>query len=261
MEAQPERTPRTADGHGVNYDPLSELYELQYRHYRDDFPFYTRLADDYGAPVLELGVGSARVSTALARAGHQVVGIELSSDMLARGRVRVRQEGLTERVALLQGDMRTVRLDASFPVVIAPFNTLMHAYTLAEQDATLATVRAHLEPGGIFALDLYNPNFNELNVLRREAEWDHVGGEEGDLFLYQTHEPDTQLLHTRYYLDRLGENGVLTRQVLTLTQRYYTRFELERALLQAGFQHLQFFGGFDRQRYSNRSGHLICLAR
>ena len=245
----------------MNYDPLTDLYELQYRHYRDDLAFYTRLAGDYGAPVLELGAGNARVSTALARAGHQVVGVELSREMLERGRVRLEQEGLAERVALHQGDMRSVRLGAQFPLVIAPFNTLMHAYTLADQDATFATVHEHLTPGGLFALDLYNPNFNELNTLRRESEWDHVGGEGGDLFLYQTRDPDAQILHTRYYLDRTDRDGRLTRQVLELRQRYYSRYELERALLQAGFQHLQFFGGFDRQRYSSCAGHLICLAR
>ena len=52
----------------MNYDPLAELYDLQYRSYRDDLPFYTRLADDYGGPVLELGAGTARVAAALAAA-------------------------------------------------------------------------------------------------------------------------------------------------------------------------------------------------
>ena len=66
----------------VNYDSLAELYDLQYAHYRDDLSFYTRLADDYGSPVLEIGAGSARVSTALARAGHRVTAVELSGKMM-----------------------------------------------------------------------------------------------------------------------------------------------------------------------------------
>jgi len=244
----------------VNYDPLAELYDAQYAHYRDDLPFYTRLAEDYGSPVLELGAGTARVAAALARAGHTVTALEPSPEMITRGRTRLEREGLTERVTYHQGDMRTARLGEMFPLVLAPFNTLMHAYTLADQDATLATVHAHLTPGGRFALDLYNPTFNELNVLRREAVWEHVGGEEAELFLLQTHDPDAQLLTSHYYLDRTDEAGALTRQRFTLMQRYFTRFELERALLGAGFKHLQFYGDFSGGRYSTRAPHLICVA-
>lgn len=242
----------------MDYDTLADLYELQYRHYRDDLHFYTRLADDYGSPVLELGAGTARVSAALARAGHEVVALEPSTEMRARGRRRLEDAGLTT-VTYHQGDMRTARLGQRFPLVIAPFNTLMHAYTLADQDATLQTVRAHLEPGGRFAFDLYTPRFNELNVLRLEPEWHNLAGSESDLFLLQTHDEDAQLLTTHYFLDTT-EDGILKRQRSTLTQRYYHRFELERALDQNGFTAVKFYGDFDRSRASSSAPHLIGVA-
>ena len=248
----------------MNYDLLAELYDLQHAHYRDDLSFYTRLADDYGGPVLELGAGSARVSTALAKAGHAVTAVELSGKMMQRGQARLQEVGLQERVTYRQGDMREVRLGQRFPLVIAPFNTLMHAYTLADQDATLRTVREHLEPGGRFAFDLYNPNFREnfgaFGVLRLEPEWSSVGGENGDLFLVQHHDPDAQLITSHYYLEQTDERGVLKRQKSTLIQRYFTRFELERMLYQAGFTHVQLYGDFDRDRYSAAAPHLIGLA-
>lgn len=243
----------------MNYDPLAELYDLQYRDYRDDLPFYTRLADDYGGPVLELGAGTARVAAALARAGHEVVALEPSPAMTRRGQERLAAEGLTS-VSYHQGDMRTARLERQFLLVIAPFNTLMHAYTLPDQDATLGTVRAHLEPGGRFAFDLYTPNFGELNVLRLESEWRHVGEGSGELFLLQTHDPDAQLLTSHYFLDTVGADGVLTRRRSTLTQRYFHRFELERALYQNGFSHIQLYGDFGRGRYHAHAPHLIGVA-
>lgn len=246
----------------MNYDLLADLYDLQYAHYRDDLSFYTRLADDYGGPVLELGAGSARVSTALARAGHEVVAVELSNKMIGRGQARLVEAGLQENVTYRQGDMREVRLGRRFPLVIAPFNTLMHAYTLADQDATLRTVREHLEPGGRFAFDLYNPNeknFGEFGVMRLEPEWSHVS-DEGDLFLVQHHDPDAQMITSHYYLDRTDERGVLVRQRSTLTQRYFTRFELERMLYGAGFTQLQLYGDFGKNRYDAAAPHLIGLA-
>jgi SAM-dependent methyltransferase len=230
---------------------LPELYDEQYQYYRDDFSFYTGLAHDYGSPVLELGEGTARVSVALAKAGHNVVGIELSEAMVLKGQEHLARENLTDQVTLQQGDMRGLELPQKFPVVIAPFNTLMHAYTLQDQDATLATVKRHLEPSGVFAFDVYTPNFSNLNVLRREGEWNHVGGERAELFLYQSLDADNQMLESRYYLDTVREDGTLTRQTSILKQRFYTRFELERMLYQAGFQNVQIYGGFDKRRYSS----------
>ncbi len=240
----------------MNYDSLAELYDLQYADYRDDLAFYTRLADDYGGPVLELGAGTGRVSAALARAGHEVAALEPSSAMMERGKRRLEEMGLTN-VTYHQGDMRSARLGRTFPLVIAPFNTLMHLYTLADQDAALRTVREHLAPGGRFAFDLYTPNFGELNVLRLEPEWAHVGGENGDLFLLQTHDPDTQTLTSTYFLDTTDECGILKRRRFQLTQRYFYRFELERLLAQHGFAQVQLYGGFDRSRFHARAPHLV----
>ena len=136
----------------------------------------------------------------------------------------------------------------------------MHAYTLRDQDATLQTVRAHLAPGGRFAFDLYTPNFSELGVLRLEPEWAHVGEGNGELFLLQTHDPDAQLLTTQYFLDRTDADGLLRRQRSTLTQRYFHRFELERALSQNGFTRMHFYGDFSRGRFHARAPHLVCVA-
>lgn len=242
---------------------VPDLYDEQYAHYRDDLAFYTVLAADYGSPVLELGCGTGRVALALAGAGHDVVGVELSGAMLARAEQRLGEAGaaVAKRVSLHQADMRTLQLDRRFPLIIAPFNTLMHLYTLPDQDAALAAVKRHLDVGAAFALDLYTPNFSNLDRLRRETEWAHVGGKRGELFIYQTHDLDAQLLESRYYLDTVAENGALTRQTTVLKQRYYTRFELERALLQAGFTQVQVYGGFDKRRYSHGAPNLVVVAR
>jgi SAM-dependent methyltransferase len=242
------------------YD-LAELYDQQYTYYREDLHFYTALAHDYGSPVLELGAGTARVSVALAKAGHKVTAIEFSQAMLERGLERLQQEGLSEKINLQQGDMRTLELAQTFPLIIAPFNTLMHAYTLGDQDATLATVKKHLRSDGVFAFDLYNPNFRELNVLKREAEWNHIGEGNTELFIYQSQDADNQILESRYYLDTIENNGNVVRQTAVLRQRYYTHFELERMLYQAGFKHIQIYGGFDKRRYSSSASHMVVVAK
>lgn len=231
----------------VLYDD-PQLYDEQYRDYRDDLPFYRRLADDYGAPLLELGAGTGRVTLALAQSGHRVVAVESNPAMLARARTRLSEIGLIDRVELIAGDMRDLALGRRFPLVLAPFNTLMHALTPSEQDATLSAVRGHLEPGGAFGFDLFVPRFGALGVLRREREWLHVGGGRSELFVVQHHDEVAQLIESDYYLDSVVD-GRLVRRRARLVQRYYTRFELLRALRQAGFEQIRIFGGFDRAHF------------
>ncbi|MEX2540206.1 MAG: class I SAM-dependent methyltransferase [Trueperaceae bacterium] len=238
-----------------------DLYDEQYLRYRDDIPFYQRLAVDVGEPVLELGAGSGRLSVELGRAGHRVVGVELSPRMLEQGRARVEAERLDERVRLLAGDMRKLRLEERFPLIVAAFNTLMHLYTPADQDAALATVATLLAPGGTFAFDLFLPEFGPQGLLRREAEWENVGGARSELFLVQEHDRVAQTITSRYYLDSSGADGLLRRRTTTLHQRYYTRFEIERALRQAGFSRISLSGDFDRRPVTADSPRLVGLAR
>ena len=249
------------------YDADSELYDLQYANYRDDIAHYLRLADDLGSPVLELGAGTGRVTAALARAGHSVVAVDAAAAMLARAGVRLAEAGLADGVELVNGDMRTFEYKTTFPLVIAPFNTLMHLYTIADQDAALARVRAHLEVGGVFAFDLYVPRFGMLGVARVEPYWQGLEGRpddgarlRNDLFVVHEHDEPAQVLTSTYYFDSVAVDGRLHRSVATLRQRYYTRFELERALDKAGFR-LELYGAFDRSRFDEHSALLVGLAR
>ncbi len=239
------------------YDEAADLYDLQYEGYRDDIPFYLRLADELGGPVLELGAGTGRVTEALVRAGHAVVAVDAAPAMLARAAGRLAGAAGVE---LIEADMRSLDLGREFPLVVAPFNTLMHAYTLADQDATLAAVKRHLGEGGTFAFDLYRPHLGPTGVLRREPVWASVM-EDADLFLVQEHDPEAQLVESVYYLDTRGEGGSVTRRRARLLQRYYHRFELERALRQAGFTQVRLFGGFDRSRLESESRLIVGVAR
>lgn len=222
----------------MDYDPLAELYELQYATYRDDLEFYTRLAQDYGGPVLELGAGTGRVTRALARTA-EVVALEPSLEMRTKGAAHTK--GLPVR--WVEGDMRTLSLRRKFPLIVAPFNALMHLYTLDDQDRALAGVKKHLAKGGRFAFDLYNPaHIGPPRLLQHEGSYETETGQV-EVFIRQEHYPEAQMLLTHYYLDHADLEGRLTRQRRTLEQRYYTRYELERWLRSAGFSY-RLFGGF-----------------
>lgn len=218
----------------------AELYDLLHEGYRDDFPFYRRLADDHGGPVLEIGAGSGRVTLELARCGHEVVAVEPAVAMRERGDARLSAAGLDDRVTWVAADVRELALGTRFPLAIAPFHALMHLERLEDQDAALQAIRSHLRPTGAFATDVYVPRIGPDGAVRGERT------RVGDLWTFQTHDPVGQIVVTEHRLDAMDAEGNVHRRAATLRQRYFQRFELERALRSAGFAEVRVHGGFDR---------------
>src|SRR5690606_26891117 len=115
--------------------------------------------------VLEYGIGNGRIALPLARAGVEVTGLDLSRPMLADLAARLAREPkrVRQRVKARPGDMRSARLGQRFPLVIAPFNAVLHLYTTRDMERFLARVREHLLPGGEFVFDVLVPSPDDLS--------------------------------------------------------------------------------------------------
>ncbi|MDZ7801313.1 MAG: class I SAM-dependent methyltransferase [Trueperaceae bacterium] len=239
----------------------AEAYDAQYAHYRDDLAFYRELALDQSGPVLELGAGTGRVTVELARVAPEVVALEPVDEMRTRAQARLERAGVASTVTLRADDAREMAPSPRFALVVAPFHMLMHLHALADQDAVLARARQALIPGGAFACDVFAPRFGPMGVLRREAALTSAAGRHQDLWLVQHHDPATQSVTSLYLLDETDEAGVVRRTRRRLHQRYFHRYELERALRGAGFATVRIFGDFDRRPIIADAPRYVALAR
>lgn len=141
-------------------------YDKAYRSRRDDVEYYVEQALRSGGPVLEYGVGNGRVALEIARGGCDVVGIDSSVEMLAdlRAKLAGEEPAVRDRVRVVRGDLRTRRLRRRFPLVIAPFNVVLHLYTRRDFERFLARTREHLAPGGRLVFDFSVPHPEDLSV-------------------------------------------------------------------------------------------------
>ena len=103
---------------------------------------------------LEFAVGSGRIALPLARAGVDVVGIDLSPDMLAVTRSRPGGE-LIEAHA---GDMTTTDLGRRFPLVYVVFNSIFNLLTQDDQVRCFENAARHLHDDGIFLVEAAVPS-------------------------------------------------------------------------------------------------------
>ncbi|MDX6364105.1 class I SAM-dependent methyltransferase [Streptomyces sp. NPDC058274] len=107
--------------------------------------------------VLDVGMGQGTQALRLARAGHQVTGLEQDARMLAVAReaLAAEPEGIRGRVRLIEGDGRETGvhfLPGSFDVVLC-HGVLMY---VEEPDPLLAGLARMLAPGGLLSLLVRN---------------------------------------------------------------------------------------------------------
>lgn len=109
--------------------------------------------------LLDLGCGTGRHGLEMARRGVSVTGVDMSATMLEMGRQALAAApdlppGVTPP-RLLEGDARTVRLDARFDAVTSLFHVMSYQNTEEDALAVLETARCHLKPGGCFFFDFW----------------------------------------------------------------------------------------------------------
>ena len=156
---------RAGDAGATEHYADASYYTKTYKSRTHDVEYYAKLARRMKGPVLEYGIGNGRVALAIAKAGVHVTGIDLSQPMLdsLAEQLKTLPKQLRARVAFRQGDMREVTLGERFPLVIAPFNCVLHLYTRPDMEAFLARVREHLAPGGRFVFDFSVPHGEDLS--------------------------------------------------------------------------------------------------
>lgn len=127
--------------------------------------------------ILDLGCGTGTHGITLVKEGYQVHGVDLSAGMLhqANNQHACLPADLQAQLHFSQGDIRYIRLNQTFDVVLALFHVISYQTTNDDIQAVFETVRHHLKPRGIVIFDVwYGPavlnNQPSVRVKRLEDE-------------------------------------------------------------------------------------------
>lgn len=247
------------------YDSIAHLYDADHAHFDEDIPFYGELARRSGEPILEAMCGSGRLLLPLGAAGRRVVGLDDSAAMLAVARERIAAEQLGSRIALQQGDIRDPIGGGPYALAIIGLNSFMHLTTTSDQLAALAQLREALRPGGLLALDLFNPNPRLLaeydNELIFDREFQLADGARVQKLVAQQIDAATQINQVTFIYDVTGSDGLLRRHTTQFRMRWIYRYELEHLLARAGFALDQLYGSYDLDEFRSDSDIMLAVAR
>lgn len=104
-----------------------------------------------GTEVLDVGCGIGRWSRMLARRGAHVTGIDLSRTMVEEARRRASLAGIASKCAFLEGDLVTMDLGRTFPLVFG-VTVLQHIVDAGPFEEAVARLARHVAPGGRLVL-------------------------------------------------------------------------------------------------------------
>jgi SAM-dependent methyltransferase len=135
--------------------------------------------------VLNLGCGTGNHDFELVKLGYEITGVDMSEEMLSAANSRfasINSQPTTDLLhssgscSFLPGDIRTVRFNKTFDVVISLFHVMSYQTTNADLLAAIATAKKHLSPGGVFIFDcwygpgvLSDPPVTRVKVLSRNG--------------------------------------------------------------------------------------------
>jgi SAM-dependent methyltransferase len=229
------------------YDPIAELYDDWSRRVTEDVAFYVEEALTAGGPVVELGVGTGRIAVPTARAGVNLIGIDLSQAMLDVCRRRAELAGIAERIDLRLGDYRRPPVSERVRLVTCPFRAYLHLRSDPERTAALRSARRLLEPGGRLVFDVFCPSVEDMRethgrwLEREPGIWEHADWR-GD--------------ERRLDLSVRGDAGETTMELAWLPAERWISL-----LTTAGFVDVEVYGWFDRRPYTKGEDIVIAARR
>jgi SAM-dependent methyltransferase len=231
------------------------------------------LLDLIGQPpqnIFEVCCGSGRVLVPLAKAGHNVTGMDADEGMLARIPAKA------ERLANLRYSLAnalTADWGSGYDAVILACNTLMNIEhrddDKAAQQLFIQKAAEALKPGGHFFV-AFDANMEPEKFFVSEnklTEWYYEGktddtGVSGKSFAYGgLYNPITQIAVWNGHLELSMPDGA--KQIIAGNGHKYvcTREDVHVWLKASGFIAEKEFGGNDRSPFTENSGECIIWAR
>lgn len=150
VEGKADAIEEMFDAIAPRYDLLNRLLSLGIDQY-----WRTRavrlLVDEQPARVLDVATGTADLAIKVERTLHprEVVGIDLSAEMLQYGRDKLERLGLSPRISLVQGDAEDLPFaDGTFDAALVAFGVR----NFEDLSAGLQGIRRVLRPGGTLVI-------------------------------------------------------------------------------------------------------------
>ena len=230
----------------VSYDTVSQVLSS----------LLTRYGKSRGL-LFGLACGTGSVSVRLAQKGYEVIGVDLSPEMLSEAQNKAYSAG--QNILFLCQDMTALDLYGTVDAAVCTLDGLCHLPNEESVFAALQKVSLFMNPGGVFLFDV-NSVYKHRAVLGNNT------------FVYDTDDVYCVWQNTLLsdgvtvqmdldFFEPVSDEGDYVRQSERFTERAYPRETLEAMLKKAGFTVLDVFNGYSGKPAQDTSERLLFAVR
>ena len=217
------------------------------------------LLKEYGVEeglLLDLGCGTGTLTRLLADRGYDMIGVDLSDEMLE---IAMEQESEEPRgILYLLQDMREFELYGTVRAIVSICDSMNYLMEYEDLVQVLRLVNNYLDPGGVFIFDLntiykYRDTMGETTIAENR--------EEGS-FIWENYYDEEEMIN-EYDLTLFirEDDGRYQKYEETHFQRAYDLDEVKQAITEAGMEFVAMYDAFTKDAPKPDSERVYVIAR
>ncbi len=220
---------------------------------RATIDFHLELARTHGSRgVLDIGCGTGLTAIPLAEQGFAVTAIDISPPMIDTLNLKAAAKNLSVRsICASMEDFDAVKENSLAFIARTGF---LHLLTFEAQRRSLANIRRHLAPGGIFSFNTFYPHHgflekamaSSLDEYSLRVAYTNNDGNIEKIFESRVYDPETQVMTNRWRFEEYRDDRKIDERVRPLQIRMSFRRETECLLELAGFRILNVYGDYKK---------------
>jgi len=209
--------------------------------------------------VLELGCGTGKMTRRLKNLGYDMIGVDVSDEMLQIA-AEHEKKGIAGEILYLNQDMREFELYGTVAAAVSVCDCMNYITESEDLLTTFKLVRNYLDPGGVFIFDMNTPYYYS-RVLGERTICENR--EEGSLIWENYYDPESALneFDITIYISRNNSDKMYERLEETHFQRAYPVSKIKGLLKKAGLTDIRVYGAMTHNGPERNTERVYFIAR
>ena len=231
------------------YSTMAKFYDsiisgIDYREWADfALEAIKKFSDAKPELILDAACGTGSMTLELAHRGYDMIGVDLSADMLSVARERAQESDMGEKILFLCQDIGELELYGTVDAAVCCLDSVNHITDKQSLESFFDLLhRCYLMPGGVLIFDINTP-YKFENVY---ANNDFILEDEGMYCGWQSYyDCENGLEHFYLSLFEEGEDGSYRRTDMEQVERVYTKAQMLQMLSDHGFEVMGIYSDYD----------------
>ena len=206
--------------------------------------------------VIDLGCGTGSIALPLAKEGYDVIGVDLSPEMLTEADHKAMEEGVSVRFACQ--DMTELELGEEADCILSLCDNMNYLTEDGQLEDAFKSIAQHMKQESLFLFDL-NTEYKFKEVLGQNV---FGSAEEHAAYIWENDYDEEEKIN-EYYVSFFIENedGLYERIEEFHYERAYSMEEIEEGLQAAGMELVEVYDGYSFDAPRAESERLLFAAR